>query len=84
MEPIEVSQIKSGRYFRLIPYKSIYMVVTDEHAGCVQYHIINCEHGVVTATFPNVPLVVDFLNKWKAKPTKAMIVPLLDPESEPQ
>jgi hypothetical protein len=84
MELITVSQIKSGRYFKLIPYKSIYMVVTDEHAGCVQYHIINCEHGIVTATFPNVALVVEFLNKWKARPTKATIAPLLDSESELQ
>ena len=78
---ITSEQVKSGRCFKLIPYKTIYMVVTDEHRGNVQYHIINTELGIVSCTYPNVAGVTDFLNKWKAKEFKTMIVPLLDSAS---
>lgn len=83
MEQITSEQVKSGRCFKLVPYKTIYMVVADEHSGYVQYHIINVDLGIVTASYPNVTLVVKFLNKWKAKPVKTMTVPLLDSESTP-
>ena len=65
---IENEQVKSGKCYKLVPYKTTYMIVTDEHSGNVQYHIINLELGIVTATFPNVALVTDFLEKWKAIP----------------
>jgi hypothetical protein len=81
---ITTDQVKSGRCFKIIPYKTTYMVVTDDHNGIIQYHIINVDQGIVTCTYPNVALTVDFLNKWKAKSVKTTIVPLLDSESEPQ
>jgi hypothetical protein len=66
MEQITVGQIKAGRCFKLCPYKQIYMIVTDEHNGNVQYHVVNIELGIVTCTYPNVARVIEFLNKWKA------------------
>jgi hypothetical protein len=81
---ITSDQVKSGRCFKIIPYKTTYMVATDEHNGIIQYHIINVDQGIVTCTYPNVALTVDFLNKWKAKPVKTMIDQQRDLESEPQ
>jgi hypothetical protein len=81
---ITSDQVKSGRCFTLVPHKQIYMIVTDEHNACVEYHIVNIDLGIVTCSYPNAALVADFLNKWKAKSVKTMTVPLLDSELEPQ
>ncbi len=61
--------IKSGNCFKLIPYKTLYMMITDEHNGNVVYHIINLELGIVTCTFDTLGRVKDFLKKWKAIPS---------------
>jgi len=66
VEEITKESIKAGNCFKLIPYKSIYMLVFDSHNGNVQYHIINIELGIVTCTYHNISKVIEFLNKWKA------------------
>jgi hypothetical protein len=80
---ITSDQVKSGRCFTLVPHKQVYMIVTDEHNGLIEYHIVNIDQGTVTCSYPNAALVASFLNKWKAKLVKTMTVPLLNSESEP-
>lgn len=69
---ITVDQVKSGRCFQLVPYKSTYMIATDEHGPTIQYLLINIELGIVSCRFPNVALVLEFLNRWKAKTAPAL------------